>query len=65
LVKVITVLVERITHLMALPALVVLAERMDQQTQGLPDRRQPVAHMAAAAAVLKFLMKTVQAVAAQ
>jgi hypothetical protein len=59
------VLVERITHLMALPALVVLAERMDQQTQGLSDRRQPVAHMAAAVAVLKFLMKTVQAVTVQ
>jgi hypothetical protein len=46
---------------MALLVLAVLAERMARQAPGLPQGRQQVAHMAAAAAVLKFLMKTVRA----
>ncbi len=61
--KVLTVLVERITGAMALLVLAVLAERMGRQAPGLPQRRQQVARMAAAGAVLKFLMKTVRALA--
>jgi hypothetical protein len=50
---------------MALPVSVVLAERMARQTPGLPQTRQPVAHTAAAGAVLKLRMKTVRALAVQ
>jgi hypothetical protein len=59
LAKVLAVLVELITGKMAGQAVVVLAEQMDRQALGLPQGRQQVAHMAAAVAVLKFLMKTV------